>query len=285
VCALMGRLGIPRHQGTVGSAWMGRSPFAGRYGQHPAFAVRPAYPEREFPTPVESRRPFPGLGGRSEGTRGDGKPMHEAGCLAAFYGLAVLDCTNPSAMLVTLYLLQRSKPVRTVTAYMAGVYTSYFVVGVLLVLGIDALLTSYGDALSSPGAYAVQAVLGALMLWYSFKPVPNDAGSAGEKAAGAATLAALFGLGTVVTVVELTTAFPYLAATGILTLLQWPAYRWLAALALYNLIFVAPPFALLLIHEVLGRRAEGRLAALRGKLQRASHEVVMWIIGIIGFYI
>src|SRR5690606_1641882 len=117
VCALMGRLGIPRHQGTVGSAWMGRSPFAGRYGQHPAFAVRPAYPEREFPTPVESRRPFPGLGGRSEGTRGDGKPMPEAGSLAAFYGLALLDCINPSAMLVTLYLLQRSKPVRTVTAY------------------------------------------------------------------------------------------------------------------------------------------------------------------------
>ena len=214
--------------------------------------------------------------------------------LPPFFGLALVDSINPSALLVTLYLLRRPMPVRTVAAYMSGVFASYLTIGILLVLGLDALLDRFGDALWSPGAYAVQLVIGAAMLVYSYKPVRSDAAPAEQRAAGAATMAGLFALGAAVTVVELTTALPYLAATGLLTCLQWPAAQWLAALVAYNLVFVAPPFtlvfvappfALLGLHLVLGRRFEGRMESFRKKLERTGHEAVLWIIGIVGFYL
>lgn len=216
--------------------------------------------------------------------------VQEAGAIVvspmtALLGLALVDSINPSALLVTLYLLRRPAPVRTVTAYMVGVFASYLTVGIWLVLGFDALLTRFSDALWSPGAFAVQGVTGAAMLLYSFKPVRSDGGEAGQRAASAAGLAGLFALGVAMTVVELTTAMPYLAATGMLTYWQWPVHRWLTALVAYNLVFIAPPFALLAASLLLGRRFEGRMAAMREKLEKTGQEAALWIIGIVGFYL
>lgn len=203
----------------------------------------------------------------------------------ALLGLALVDSVNPSALLVTLYLLRGPAPVRTVTAYMSGVFASYLTVGILLVQGLDVLLTRFGDALWSPGAYAAQGVIGAAMLLYSFRPARTSNKAVSQKAAGAATLAGLFVLGVGVTVVEMTTALPYLAATGIISYMRWPAYQWLAALVAYNLVFVAPPMALLALSLLLGRKIEKRMTALRERLERAGREAAMWIIGIVGFYL
>src|SRR5690606_12173502 len=71
--------------------------------------------------------------------------------LLPFFGLALVDSINPSALLVTLYLLRRPMPVRTVAAYMSGVFASYLTIGILLVLGLDALLDRFGDALWRSG--------------------------------------------------------------------------------------------------------------------------------------
>ena len=180
-----------------------------------------------------------------------------------------------------MYLLRQPSPARTVPAYVAGVFGAYLTIGVLLVLGFDALLTRFADALRTPGAYAAQGVVGAAMLLYSFKPARRDSAAVEERAAGAATIAGLFTLGAAVTVAEITTALPYFAATGLLTYLQWPTYQWLAALVIYNLIFVTPPLALLVISQLLGRRTD----ALRSRLERMGQEAVLWIIGIIGFYL
>src|SRR5690606_12173504 len=64
-----------------------------------------------------------------------------------------------------------------------------------------------------------------------------------------------------------------------------PVAQWLAALVAYGLVFVAPPFALLGLHLVLGRRFEGRMESIRKKLERTGQEAVLWIIGIVGFYL
>ncbi|HEY8418455.1 MAG TPA: GAP family protein [Limnochordales bacterium] len=203
----------------------------------------------------------------------------------ALLGLALLDSINPSALLATLYLLRRPDPARTVTAYIAGVFVTYLTIGILLVLGFGVLLDRFEDALRSPGSYAVQLVVGALMLVYSFRPVKSDNRETGQRAASTATLVGLFALGAAVTVAELTTAVPYLAATGLLSYLQWPVHQWLPALLAYNLVFVAPPVVLLILSLVLGHRMDQRMQAWRAKLERTGQEAALWIIGIVGFYL
>src|SRR5690606_39858989 len=134
-----------------------------------------------------------------------------------FFGLALVDSINPSALLVTLYLLRRPMPVRTVAAYMSGVFASYLTIGILLVLGLDALLDRFGDALWSPGAYAVQLVIGAAMLVYSDRPVRSDAAPAARPAARDPTLGGPLALGGAGTVGALAPAPAYLAGPGGLT--------------------------------------------------------------------
>ncbi|MFO7246426.1 MAG: GAP family protein [Thermaerobacter sp.] len=206
--------------------------------------------------------------------------------LLAIGGLALLDSINPSALLATLYLLKRSRPAAAVTTYMAGVFVTYFTVAVLLMLGLEAFVRRFEDALYSPAAYAVQLLLGAAMLVYSFVADPKKgAGPRQDRITGVAGFAALFALGVVITLVEMTSAFPLFAAVGVLTYQQWPIRLWLPVLVGYTVIFVLPPFLLLFLHQVVGRRLERRFAGLQQRLERAGHEAVLWIIGIIGFYL
>lgn len=204
----------------------------------------------------------------------------------AIGALALLDSINPSALLATLYLLNRERPAAAVATYMAGVFATYLTIAVLLMLGLDAVITRFEDALFSPTAYGIQLAAGAAMLIYSLAADSKKGpGVREERVSGATGFAALLALGVVITVVEMTTAFPLFGAVGLLTYQQWPVHQWLPALVAYTVIFVLPPFVLLGLHAAVGRWLERRFAGLRERLERAGRETVLWIIGIIGFYL
>ena len=58
--------------------------------------------------------------------------------------------------------------------------------------------------------------------------------------------------------------------------------QWLPILVGYTAIFVLPPFILLGLHQVLGTWMAGRMSTWQEKLQRAGHEALLWILGIVG---
>ncbi|MFO7299241.1 MAG: GAP family protein [Actinomycetes bacterium] len=196
-------------------------------------------------------------------------------------GLAIVDSINPSAIVVALHLLDGQRPAPKVLAYLAGVFSSYLALGVLLVLGFGAAISRWRDALWSPPAYAVQLAIGVIMLVYAIKADPRPGDGRLERLSGAKGFAALFALGIAVTVWEFSSAVPYFAATGILGYADLGLIVTLAILVGYNLIFVAPPLALLGLHRRLGARSE----RLRERLQRAGREAALWIIGIVGFHL
>ena len=205
--------------------------------------------------------------------------------LIALAGLALVDCINPSAIVATLYLLSAANPGRKIVTYVAGVFTAYLTFGVLLMLGLDALFTRWSDFFWSPTAYAVQGIVGLLMLVYSFladaKPKTNRL----ERLSGVTGLAAIFVLGMAITVAELTTALPHLAAVGILTSMDAPFVLRLAILMAYNLIFISPPLLLYGAYALFSRRLEERFDSLKERMQRAGRETALWIIGIVGFFV
>lgn len=205
------------------------------------------------------------------------------GMLLSVLGLALLDSINPSALAVTLYMLtQRGANLRVAT-YISAIFLTYLMIGILLMLGLGTLLGSFGEALESPVAYAVQGVVGALMLLYAFL-APNNTKSKAEAAQpNAKTLTAPFLLGVSVTVLEFPTAFPYLGAIGILTGAALSPVQWLPILLVYNLIFILPPTLLLLAHIVFGERLEARFAGWQARLQKEARETMLWLVGIVGF--
>jgi cytochrome c biogenesis protein CcdA len=199
--------------------------------------------------------------------------------LLSVFGLALLDSINPSALAVTLYLLVTERSAASkVLVYVGAVFVTYLAAGALLLLGLD---TAWGY-LDGPVAYAVQGVVGAGLLLYGvFAPAQKDEGKA--RAPRSRGLAAVFLLGVTITVVEFSTAFPYLGAIALLTRAGLAVEGWLPVLVAYNLIFVLPPLLLLASYRFFGPRLRGLFDRYREKLQGGSRSTTLWVAGIVGF--
>jgi cytochrome c biogenesis protein CcdA len=201
--------------------------------------------------------------------------------LLGFLALALVDSINPSAIVVTLYLLSRERVQTQVVVYVAAIFLTYLTLGAIMMLGIDALLPSLRTTGDGRVGLIVQGLIGLAMLLYAIR-APAKPKSARQVEQSASTYAALALLGVTVTTMELPTAVPYFGAIALLTAADLPMARWLSLLILYNAIFVLPPVLLLLGHIVFERRLDARYADLRDRLQAGASETMLWILGLVG---
>ena len=201
--------------------------------------------------------------------------------LLGLLALALVDSINPSAIVVTLYLLSRGREPAQVITYIAAIFLTYLALGAMVLLGIDALLPSSMFAGSTRLKFIVLGLIGLAMLIYAIR-APATAGSVSRVEPGATTYTALAVLGVTVTTLELPTAVPYFGAIALLTSADLPIAQWLPLLVLYNAIFVLPPVLLLSGHIVLGGRLDEQYAGLRERLQAGARETMLWIFGLVG---
>ncbi|MPZ17332.1 MAG: hypothetical protein GEV06_05395 [Luteitalea sp.] len=200
--------------------------------------------------------------------------------LLSLLALALVDSINPSAIVVTLYLLSRERVPAQVVVYLAAIFLTYLTLGAMMMSGIDALLPSLSTGGGRLGLI-VQGLIGLAMLLYAIR-APTTAKSAPRVEPSASTYPALALLGVTVTTMELPTAVPYFGAIALLTTADLPIARWLPLLVLYNAIFVLPPVLLLVGHIVFGRQLDARYADLRERLQAGARETMLWIVGLVG---
>jgi cytochrome c biogenesis protein CcdA len=200
--------------------------------------------------------------------------------LLGLLALALVDSINPSAIVVTLYLLSRGRAAAHVIVYIVAIFLTYLTLGVLMLSGIGALLPSMQNVGDGRLAILVQGLIGLALLVYALR-APARATSAPD-ALRATSYAALALLGVAVTSMELPTAVPYFGAIALLTTADLPMAQQLPLLVVYNVIFVLPPTLLLLGHVVFGQRLEARYANLRTRLQAGARETMLWIAGLVG---
>jgi cytochrome c biogenesis protein CcdA len=201
--------------------------------------------------------------------------------LLSLLALALVDSINPSAIVITLYLLSRERGPAQVVVYIAAIFVTYLTLGALMMSGVDALLPSLRTIGGGRLGWIVQGVIGLAMLIYAMR-APAVANTAPRNMPAASTYAALALLGVTVTAMELPTAVPYFGAIALLTTADLSLTRWLPLLVLYNLIFVLPPVVLILGHTVFGKRVNVRYAELRDRLQAGARETMLWIFGLVG---
>ena len=199
--------------------------------------------------------------------------------LLSLLGLALLDSINPSALVVTIYLLLRGKPfVSKTLVYVGAVFTTYLTLGALIMAGLGRVW----DYFDGPVAHGAQGVLGAALLAFAFL-APKEPRRGAQRRPTDGGLVAVFLLGVTITVVEFSTAFPYLGAIALMTNADLFFSQWLPLLAAYNLIFVLPPLALLAAYLAFGDRLRAPLEKLKTRFAGGSRETMLWISGIVGF--
>ena len=201
--------------------------------------------------------------------------------LLGLLALALVDSINPSAIVVTLYLLSRERVPAQVVVYVAAIFLTYVTLGAMMMLGIDALLPSLRTTGGGRLGLIVQGLIGLAMLLYAIR-APTTAKSAPRVEPSASSYGALALLGVTVTTMELPTAVPYFGAIALLTAADLPMAQWLPLLVLYNAIFVLPPGLLLVGHVAFGSRLDARYADLRERSQAGARETMLWIFGLVG---
>ena len=201
--------------------------------------------------------------------------------LVGLLALALVDSINPSAIVVTLYLLSGGRGPALIVVYIAAIFLTYLTLGVMMMSGIGALLPSLGTLGSGRLGLIVQGLIGLAMLLYAIR-APTTAKPAPRVEPSSSSYAALALLGVTVTTMELPTAVPYFGAIALLTTADLPIAQWLPLLVLYNAIFVLPPVLLLVGHIVFGKRLDARYADIRERLQAGARETMLWIFGLVG---
>ena len=172
--------------------------------------------------------------------------------------IAALDSLNPSAIALQVYLLGTTKPIPRSLAFVIGIFLAYWTSGLLAVLGlnqfIQTVIANSGFSLSTPLLYTIQLLIGIILLVVgTMLRIPAQ--TEPVKTPTKLTLARTFLLGMSVTVLELPTALPYFAAIEQIARANLDMLSIVSILALYNLIFVLPPIALVVLYLLFHRQS------------------------------
>jgi cytochrome c biogenesis protein CcdA len=204
--------------------------------------------------------------------------------LVVSVGLA--DAVNPSTLAPALVMVTGPGAVRRLTEFTVGVFAVSLVGGVALVLGPGQLLL---DALPHPRphARAVVALVGGLLLltlaaglWLGRERLAHRFAAGGD--GSARTNRGALALGAGIMAVELPTALPYFAAIAAILAAHIHLGLQIALVVLYNVAFVAPLLALLVVRELAGERARTKLEALGTWMRVRAPALVAGLLAVLG---
>jgi cytochrome c biogenesis protein CcdA len=216
-----------------------------------------------------------------------------ASLLAVLGSIGLLDSTSmfPLAIPILLAFLAGPRPYGTCIAFLVGIFAVYFPSGILLTLGLEALLEPLQGAVEewmrNPGTAAllIQIAVGVVMVAFGWK-LAYARDTRGDRGAGEGlSPGAAFGLGAGSMLVGMPGAFPYFAAVDQIVRSDPSVMGASAQLLYYNAVFLLPLAALPILRATLGARADGFFARLAPLVERWGHRMVVAVlvgVGIVG---
>jgi cytochrome c biogenesis protein CcdA len=189
--------------------------------------------------------------------------------LVVSVGLA--DSLNPSTVGPALFLAAERGAVRKVLAFAASTFVIFLLGGLLLTLGPGRAILALVPRPDATVRYVLETAVGAALLiatpflWRKRRTA--GVGEAGEATRGSWAGRSPVLLGASLAVVELPTAFPYLAVVAAITGSGLSLPSELILVAVYNLCFVLPLLLVALAVAVGGDAAVARLRRIRGWLR------------------
>ncbi len=168
--------------------------------------------------------------------------------------IALLDSTSmvPLAVVPLAVMLVGRQPILTATGFLAGIFVVYLGGGILIAIGLDALIEAlepaFIEVLHHPTDLhlALQLVLGIVMIGFGWRIADSRLSSKTHRAGkDSFSLGRAFALGATLTIIGVPGAIPYFGAIDLILRADLDRRGAVASLIFYNLVFVAPHAALI----------------------------------------
>jgi hypothetical protein len=212
--------------------------------------------------------------------------------IAALIGLAFLDASTLSTLLIPLWLLARPGPFqpRRLITYLSVTAGTYFVLGVIVLVLAAQLINTYLDTLQGPLARNIFIGLGVLVIIMGIigiirtrreaQPGPSVMTRLRDRAL--ATNASTVTLALSAIVVEAATMWPYLVAISLIATngsgLPWDVF-WLA---LYNVLMILPAIILTWARAKYPDQTDLLLTKTQETMSQAGSSFTSWVAILIG---
>lgn len=190
--------------------------------------------------------------------------------LALVVSIGLADGINPTSIGPALFLASERNPRRNVLRFAAGYSAVLLLGGLVLTVGPGSAILALVPKPSVTTRYVLETVAGIAMLiaagffWlrrnHLSKGRGDDESSSSKRPP--------FRLGATISAVELPTAFPYFAAIVAVVGSGFNIAEQVLLVAIYNLCFIAPLLAIVVVLEVAGDQAVRVLESAREFTQR-----------------
>src|SRR5699024_4288967 len=252
---------------------------------------------------AEGAGPVPPKGG-GPGARPDGSmdPMDLLPDAAGPLGLillALVDSTSMGTLVIPVILLVVGqggalRVAGRTLVYLAVIGVFYLLLGIALLAGLLPLLDSFGHLLAAPQVMLVLAVIGVLLVIWSFRLDPKsiakrggDPEASARRWTGRARRASgrpvvLIVLALTAGLIEAASMIPYLAAMGILADMEVGLGRGALLLVGYCAVMVLPGAVLCGVRALLGERADTALDRVHDWAVKNATSAFSWAVGIVG---
>lgn len=202
--------------------------------------------------------------------------------LALVVSIALVDGLNPTTIVPALYLATGPHAVRSVVAFAGGFLAVNMTAGVVA-FALGQRLARLVPRPSQSQLHLAEIVVGLVavavagLLWHRRRSVEDAFGKAEHDVSRAAWLA-----GGTFAAAELPTALPYFAIVGVLAASRGELAVRVMLLLVFNLLFLAPVFAIAAVRALAGPRAVGWLADIRLLVMRRAGAIVALLVLVLG---
>jgi len=199
--------------------------------------------------------------------------------------IAAPDSLNPSLIVAAVFLTLGAHPIRRSLVFTIAAFVVTLAGGLAIALGLGDLILSLLPKLSRTAKYdviiavGVLVMIGGAVIWWrrgALASKPSDA----HREPGAGGSAVLLGAG--IAGVELLTAFPYFAAIAMVIGSSVSAPGKVFLLVLYNIIYVLPLIAIVVIRAIMGEKGSELLIPVSEWIETQWPVVAAPIAGLAG---
>jgi len=208
--------------------------------------------------------------------------------------ISLLDSMSavPIAVIPLAIILNGRRPILGSIGFISGGFVTYFLFGILLLMGIDTFIDKYAEMFisyvkSEPNCVelVIQIILGLVMIYFASqfsKKAPRDSNTRTREYQADITPIQAFSISATINIIGMWGALPYFAAIAQILKANLETVPMISSLVYYNAIFALPLVGFIILRAVLGDRAQGVLDKITRFFTHWGKQIIIFSLYILG---